>query len=57
MPAVTQGMDPSPEDLPRWEPADPTLIDLNDLSPEDPLWADFFRTPFALFPDCVGVGQ
>ncbi|MGO4237546.1 HNH endonuclease signature motif containing protein [Pseudarthrobacter sp. YAF2] len=48
MPAVTQGVDPSPEDLPQWEPDDDKLIDLHDLSPEDPVWAEFFTKPFAL---------
>ncbi|MGN7150636.1 DUF222 domain-containing protein [Arthrobacter sp. SAFR-179] len=55
MPAVTQGVDPGPDDLPRWEPEDPEFIDLDDLSPEDPLWDDFFRMPFAQFPDSVGA--
>ncbi|MDQ0798654.1 DUF222 domain-containing protein [Arthrobacter sp. SLBN-112] len=48
MPAVTQGVDPSPEDLPQWEPDDDKLIDLHDLSPEDPVWAEFFTKPFVL---------
>ncbi|BCW52835.1 hypothetical protein StoSoilB19_02090 [Arthrobacter sp. StoSoilB19] len=54
--AANQGGDPGPEH-PQWEPDDDTFIDLNDLSPEDPLWADFYTTPFAPFPDRVGAGQ
>lgn len=54
--AATPGGDPGPEH-PQWEPDDDTFIDLNDLSPEDPLWADFYTTPFAPFPDRVGAGQ
>jgi hypothetical protein len=46
--AVTQSAEPGPEDFPPWEPDDANLIDLNDLSPEDPFWAEFFETPFAL---------
>ncbi|WP_457947628.1 DUF222 domain-containing protein [Pseudarthrobacter sp. alpha12b] len=41
-PTATLGEDPGFEELPRWEPDDDTLIDLNDLSPEDPAWAEFF---------------
>ncbi|MDT0167800.1 DUF222 domain-containing protein [Pseudarthrobacter sp. BRE9] len=41
-------VDARPEDLPPWEPDDDQLIDLNDLSPEDPVWADFFAKPFVL---------
>ncbi|MEW1805599.1 HNH endonuclease [Pseudarthrobacter sp. NPDC080039] len=41
-----QCVDASPEDLPPWEPDDEALIDLDDLSPEDPVWADFFARPF-----------
>ncbi|MDQ0824969.1 hypothetical protein QFZ60_001142 [Arthrobacter sp. B2I5] len=43
-----QCVDALPEDLPPWEPDDGTLIDPNDLSPEDPVWADFFAKPFVL---------
>jgi hypothetical protein len=48
MPAVTHCVDARPEDLPPWEPDDDQLIDLNDLSPEDPVWAEFFTKPFVL---------
>ncbi|MGO4235020.1 DUF222 domain-containing protein [Pseudarthrobacter sp. YAF2] len=36
------------EDLPPWEPDDDNLIDLDDLPPEDPVWAEFFTKPFVL---------
>ena len=39
------------EDLPQWEPDGDNLVDLNDLSAEDPLWAEFFTTPSALHQD------
>ncbi|MDQ0729947.1 HNH endonuclease signature motif containing protein [Arthrobacter sp. B1I2] len=55
MPPATPCVEANPEDLPPWEPDDDNLVDLNDLSPDDPLWAEFFAKPFALFPDCVGV--
>ncbi|WP_285247211.1 HNH endonuclease signature motif containing protein [Pseudarthrobacter sp. efr-133-R2A-89] len=48
MPVQFQGEPAGIEDIPPWEPDDANLIDLNDLSPEDPLWAEFFETPFAL---------
>ncbi|MDT0171198.1 DUF222 domain-containing protein [Pseudarthrobacter sp. BRE9] len=48
MPAATPCLDAGPEDLPQWEPDDDQLIDLNDLSPEDPVWAEFFAKPFVL---------
>jgi len=48
MPAATHCVNACLEDLPPWEPDDPTLIDLNDLSPEDPVWAEFFTKPFVL---------
>ncbi|MGN7147829.1 HNH endonuclease signature motif containing protein [Arthrobacter sp. SAFR-179] len=44
----TPCMEACPEDLPQWEPDDDQLIDLNDLSPEDPVWAEFFAKPFML---------
>ncbi|TQJ33242.1 HNH endonuclease [Arthrobacter sp. SLBN-122] len=46
--AATACVDALPEDLPPWEPDDDTLIDPDDLSPEDPVWADFFAKPFVL---------
>jgi len=36
------------DDLPPWEPDDDNLIDLHDLPPEDPAWAEFFTKPFVL---------
>ncbi|TQJ35034.1 HNH endonuclease signature motif containing protein [Arthrobacter sp. SLBN-122] len=48
MPGERLCLDASPEDLPQWEPDDDQLIDLNDLSPEDPVWAEFFTKPFVL---------
>ncbi|KRE84163.1 HNH endonuclease signature motif containing protein [Arthrobacter sp. Soil764] len=45
---ATYCVDACPEDLPQWEPDDDQLIDLNDLSPEDPVWAEFFAKPFVL---------
>jgi hypothetical protein len=48
VPVATHCVDACPEDLPHWEPDDDQLIDLNDLSPEDPVWADFFAKPFVL---------
>ncbi|MHC6594895.1 HNH endonuclease signature motif containing protein [Arthrobacter sp. C152] len=46
--AAGPGEDASPGDVPQWEPDDDTLIDSGDLSPDDPLWAEFFTKPFAL---------
>ncbi|MGN7151385.1 HNH endonuclease signature motif containing protein, partial [Arthrobacter sp. SAFR-179] len=46
--AGTPCMEACPDDLPQWEPDDDQLIDLNDLSPEDPVWAEFFTKPFVL---------
>ncbi|TQJ59471.1 uncharacterized protein DUF222 [Arthrobacter sp. SLBN-83] len=45
---VARCIDAGPEDLPPWEPDDDTLIDPDDLSPDDPLWAELLATPFAL---------
>jgi len=42
----TRCIDPGLEDLPPWEPEDDTLIDPDDLSPDDPLWAELLATPF-----------
>ncbi len=39
-------VDAGPEDLPPWEPDDDSLIDPDDLSPDDPLWAELLATPF-----------
>jgi hypothetical protein len=39
-------IDAGPEDLPPWEPDDDTLIDPDDLAPDDPLWAELLATPF-----------
>jgi hypothetical protein len=56
LPACFHGEDACPEDLPPWEPDDDTLIDLDDLPPDDPLWAEFLTQalslaqPFALSP-------
>jgi hypothetical protein len=50
------GEDACVEDLPPWEPDDDALIDLDDLPPDDPLWAEFLTQalslaqPFALSP-------
>jgi hypothetical protein len=33
------------EDLPPWEPEDDDLINPDDLSPDDPLWAELLATP------------
>ncbi|MFB0838618.1 HNH endonuclease [Arthrobacter sp. E44] len=41
-------VDASPEDLPPWEPDDDSLIDPDDLAPDDPLWAELLASPFAL---------
>jgi hypothetical protein len=30
-------------------------VDLNDLPADDPLWAEFLATPFALFPEAIGA--
>jgi len=38
-------VDAGPEDLPPWEPDDDSLIDPDDLSPDDPLWAELLATP------------
>ncbi|MGX5716894.1 DUF222 domain-containing protein [Arthrobacter sp. MAHUQ-56] len=46
--AAGPGEDASPGEVPQWEPDDATLIDPGDLSPDDPLWAEFFTKPFAL---------
>ncbi|MHC6594452.1 HNH endonuclease signature motif containing protein [Arthrobacter sp. C152] len=46
--AASPGEDASPGGVPKWEPDDDTLIDPGDLSPDDPLWAEFFTKPFAL---------
>ncbi|MBT2565050.1 DUF222 domain-containing protein [Arthrobacter sp. ISL-85] len=45
------------EDLLRREPDDDSLVDLNDLSPEDPVWAEYFEKPFALSADFANVGR
>ncbi|MHC6593381.1 HNH endonuclease signature motif containing protein [Arthrobacter sp. C152] len=37
-----------PADPAQWEPDAEGLLDLNDFSPDDPLWAEFFTKPFAL---------
>ncbi|MGN8130891.1 HNH endonuclease [Paenarthrobacter sp. 22069] len=56
LPACFHGEDACVEDLPPWEPDDDTLIDLDDLPPDDPLWAEFLTQalslaqPFALSP-------
>jgi hypothetical protein len=39
-------IDAGPEDLPTWEAEDDTLIDPDDLSPDDPLWAELLAAPF-----------
>ena len=46
--AAGPGEAASPGDVPQWEPDDDKLIDPGDLSPDDPLWAEFFAKPFAL---------
>jgi len=56
LPACFHSEDACPEDLPPWEPDDDTLVDLDDLPPDDPLWAEFLTQalslaqPFALSP-------
>jgi len=37
-----------PEDFPRWEPDDDNLIDLDDVSSDDPLWEELLAAPFAV---------
>ncbi|UKA71688.1 HNH endonuclease signature motif containing protein [Arthrobacter sp. FW306-06-A] len=38
-------LEAGPEDLPLWEPDDDNFIDPDDLSPDDPLWAELLATP------------
>ncbi|MEV4989115.1 HNH endonuclease signature motif containing protein [Pseudarthrobacter sp. LMD1-1-1.1] len=48
-------LEASLENLPQWEPDDDRYVDLNDLQADDPLWAEFLATPFALFPEAIGA--
>ncbi|MGN8132866.1 HNH endonuclease [Paenarthrobacter sp. 22069] len=51
LPACFHGEDAGPEVLPLWEPDNDRYVDINDLSADDPLWAEFFAAePFALAP-------
>jgi len=48
MPGERLSLDASLDDLLQWEPDDDSHVDLNDLSADDPLWAEFYAEPFAL---------
>ncbi|MDQ0120577.1 hypothetical protein J2T22_003783 [Pseudarthrobacter defluvii] len=54
-PALCQCLEASLNNLPQWEPDDDRYVDLNDLPADDPLWAEFLATPFALFPEAIGA--
>jgi len=54
-PALCQCLEASLDNLPQWEPDDDRYVDLNDLPADDPLWAEFLATPFALFPEAIGA--
>ncbi|QDG90381.1 HNH endonuclease signature motif containing protein [Pseudarthrobacter sp. NIBRBAC000502770] len=55
VPRECQCLAASLEHLPQWEPDDDRYVDLNDLPADDPLWAEFPATQFALVPDAIGV--